>query len=117
MADEEDEESQGENPAWTPAQATEAIREIARQERLNLSYTQHAKDRLAERNLVISDVLHVLKNGFVYADPEPATRHSYNRYKMEAKTPNSNARTVGVVVIPDKSGCMLKVVTVMWIDG
>ncbi len=102
--------------AWTPKEATDEIRAIARSDRLVLSYKLHARERLAERDLIAGDVLFALKFGFVYNDPEPATRLGYNRYRVESKTPNSGSRTVGVVVIPDKKGCLLKIVTVMWID-
>jgi hypothetical protein len=90
--------------SWDPARATREIREIARSERLNLSYRLHAKEQMAERDLIVSDVLHVLKNGFVYAKPEPSTRSGYFRYAMESKTPNSGSRRVRVIVIPDKKG-------------
>ncbi|MBR7518797.1 hypothetical protein KC217_24345, partial [Mycobacterium tuberculosis] len=58
----------------------------------------------------------VLRCGFVYEDPVPATQRDLYRYKMETRTPNSNNRVVRVVVIPDPSKCWAKIVTVMWVD-
>ena len=101
---------------WSPRDATERIRAIARRDDLNLSYKLHARERLRERSLIISDVLHVLKNGFVYDEAVKATRPGYHRYLVQSTTPNSAGRNVGVVVIPDQQGCLLKIVTVMWID-
>ncbi len=71
---------------------------------------------MAERGLIVSDVLYLLKNGFVYENAEPATRKGYYRYKMECRTPNSGSRRVRVVVIPEKRGCLLKLITIMWVD-
>ena len=82
-----------------------------------LAWTRHARERMAERNLLMSDILHVLKNGFVYDAPQPSTRPGFYRYAMQAQTPNSGNREVRVIVIPDPAGCgSLKIVTVMWVD-
>ncbi|WP_446737899.1 DUF4258 domain-containing protein [Rhizobium sp. CFBP 13726] len=81
-----------------------------------MTYKRHATERLGERNLVVSDVLYALKNGFVYIDAEAATRPGYFKYRMECRTPNSGSRSIGVIVIPEHSGYCLKVITVMWID-
>jgi len=102
---------------WPPAMATDKIRAIARSDCLELSYTRHARERMQERGLLTGDILYVLKNGFVYQGPQSGKVEGYFKYRMEAQTPNSGSRTVGVVVIPDKDGnCALKVVTVMWIN-
>lgn len=101
---------------WTTATATDEIRQIARSDSLKITYREHARERLAERDLIMSDVLYVLKNGFVHLAPVPSTRPGFNKYCMECKSPNSNGRDVRIVVIPDKKQCWLKIVTVMWID-
>jgi hypothetical protein len=71
---------------------------------------------MEERDLVMGDVLYLLKNGFVYEEPEPSTNKRFYKYCMESKTPNSRNRAVRVVVIPDQYRCELKIVTVMWVD-
>lgn len=101
---------------WKSADATDAIRQMGASPTLDLSYTGHVKDRLAERDLLIGDVRYVLKHGFVFDDPQPATQAGLFRYQMETRTPNSNNRTVRIVVIPDPQRCWIKVVTVMWAD-
>ncbi|WP_366925236.1 DUF4258 domain-containing protein [Novosphingobium sp. SCN 63-17] len=101
---------------WTKAKATDGIREIARSARLTISYKRHAINQMAERDLIISDVLYVLKNGFVHIEPEPSTRSGYNKYGMECTCPNSGSRAVRVIVIPDRKACFLKIITVMWVD-
>ncbi|GJE41301.1 DUF4258 domain-containing protein [Methylobacterium soli] len=58
---------------WKPATATIEIRKLARDERLPMTYTRHIRERLAERDLTIGDVLYVLKHGFVYEEPEEST--------------------------------------------
>lgn len=101
---------------WTPGQATTEIRTIANSTDFTISYKRHATDQMSERGLIMSDVLHVLKYGFVYSDPIPSTREGYHKYAMENKVPNGGNREVRVIVIPDKLSCELKIVTVMWVD-
>ncbi len=67
------------------------------------------------RDLVIGDVLHVLKYGFVYEPAQMSTQAGYYKYLMESTTPNSNRRKVRVVVIPAESPAS-KVVSAMWVD-
>ena len=87
---------------WKPAEATERLRQIGKSKKLTPFYKLHAKERMRERDLLIGDVLHVLKYGFVHEDPEPATQVGFYKYKMECKTPNSGGRLVRIVVIPDE---------------
>lgn len=70
---------------------------------------------MAERDLIMGDLLHLLKGGFVYDMPVPATRDGFFRYAVEGTTPNSQGRSVRAIVIPD-GGRDLKIVTVMWRD-
>ncbi|MDP2409983.1 MAG: DUF4258 domain-containing protein [Pseudolabrys sp.] len=100
---------------WNPAQATERIRSIAAGE-FAISYTQHALDQIADRDLIIGDVIYLLKNGFVYERPEKPARTSDWKYQMQCRTPNSGQREVRVVVIPDWRTKALTLVTVMWTD-
>ena len=84
---------------------------------MQLSFTRHVRERMEERGLMMDDILHVLKRGFVYENPHPAEPDGFYRYCMEEQTPNSAPRSVRVVVIPDPSGGgSLKIVTVMWVD-
>ncbi|MER8514813.1 DUF4258 domain-containing protein [Mesorhizobium sp. M1060] len=101
---------------WDAGRATIEIRAIAKNPKLNLSYKLHARDRLSERGLIVSDVLHALKYGNVYQAPIPATRAGHFRYRIECKTPNGGSRSIGVVLIPAKTGSLIKVISVMWID-
>ena len=101
---------------WDATVATERIRTIARDRRFSLAYKVHAMQRLAERGILTGDVLFVLKHGFVYGEPTPATRPDFYRYEMESRTPNSDGRSVKVVVIPDSKNLICKIVTVMWVD-
>lgn len=100
---------------WSPAQATERIRQCAGASTFTPHWKKHALERLHERDLLVGDVLYVLKNGFVLEDPEPSDAEGYFRYQVESKTPNSEGRTVKVIVVPG-DGHELKIVTVMWKD-
>jgi hypothetical protein len=70
---------------------------------------------MADRDLIVGDLMHLLKTGFVYEEPEPATRNGFFKYLIEGATPNSEGRTVRACVIPDGHR-EIKVVTVMWRD-
>lgn len=101
---------------WKPADATKFLNQLTKADRLNVIWTKHARDRMRDRDLIVSDVLFVLKGGFVYAEPEPSTQVGLYKYQIESRSPNSNGRTVRVVAIPDAQRCCIKVVTVMWMD-
>lgn len=100
---------------WSPADATDTIREIASGD-AKVVLTKHAKDQMANRDLILGDLMYVVKNGFVYDDPEPSTQDGYYKYAMESTTPNSNARSLRVIVIPGADENLLKFVTCMWRD-
>ena len=105
---------------WKPADATRIINRIARDPSCDLSYTVHVRERLAERSLIISDLLFVLRNGFVYEAPassDESTIKGHFKYKVECQTPNSGSRTLRVVVAPDEISCQIKVINIMWRDG
>ena len=101
---------------WKPADATIQIRALARHERLTMTHTNHVKERLEQRRLTISDVLYVLKNGFVYEQPEAATRVGWYKYRVESGSPNSGRRILRVVAIPSISDFQIKTVTIMFVD-
>ena len=101
---------------WSPAKATSEINAIAKDRMCDLARTTHARERISERNLIMSDVLFVLRNGYVYEEPEPSTVGGLFKYKVDGKSPNSGSRSLRVVAIPDKQSCQIKVVTVMWRD-
>lgn len=101
---------------WSPADATDEIRALAREPSLRITYSQHAKERLEDRDLTIGDVLYVLRNGFVYEDAADSTKPGLFKYAPESGSPNSGNRTVRVIVIPDPTRTWVKIITVMWAD-
>lgn len=100
---------------WNPADATDSIRAIAKGN-YKLHQKRHSSERLKERGLFISDLLYVLKNGFVYEDAAPSTREGFYKYCIECSTPNTNQRSLKVVVIPCINPAQLKIITIMWVD-
>lgn len=96
-----------------PSEATTAIRGRCTPD-LTLYWTDHAKDRMAERELIMGDILHVLKHGFVHDEAQSASRAAW-KYAIQCVTPNSGGRTVKLIVIPCSDGG-IKIVTVMWAD-
>jgi hypothetical protein len=100
---------------WSSADATDALRHLAKQLKLKLHLTTHAREQMKSRDLIVGDVLHVLKNGFVYDPAIEATQPGCFKYKIESSSP-AGMRTVRVVVIPWVNPPELKIVTVMWRD-
>ena len=100
---------------WKPADATAEINRRAKSDVLNLSLSLHSKERMEERGLIVADLLHLLKHGFVYQPPETATREGFFKYQIDGTTPNSDGRTLRAVVIPGNDASV-KVVTIMWRD-
>lgn len=86
---------------WSCADATDEIRAIARSDRMRLTKTNHFSEQMHRRDLIMGDVLYVLKNGFVYADPQPSTQPDLFKYGIDSMCPSSGNRTVRVIVIPD----------------
>jgi Domain of unknown function (DUF4258) len=104
------------NQPMLPANATELINRISKNLSCNLSLTIHAKDRLKERDLLMGDLLHVLRHGYVYEVAEASTLAGAYKYKIEGKTPNSGGRAVRAVVVASAKHSDIKVITVMWRD-
>jgi len=100
---------------WEAADATTNIHRMAEEPSFSLQFKTHAKDRMADRNIIMSDILYVLKNGFVYEPPKPSTRNGYNKYAIECKTPNSE-RSIRLIVIPNMKTCKIKLISIMWVD-
>ena len=71
---------------------------------------------MSERGLILSDLLFVLKNGFVYTEAQESTIKGFFKYQVEGQSPNSGSRVLKVVAIPDYKSCGLKIVTFMWRD-
>lgn len=99
----------------SPAKATHQLREYGASLDLDLYWTDHATEQMDDRDLLMSDVLHVLKYGFVHNNGVSTSQPGHFKYEMECTTPNSGNRTVRIVVIPSQS-CAVKVITVMWAD-
>ena len=91
---------------WTAAIATKRINACARGDNLRLIYKVHAREQMFARDLLIQDVLHVLRFGsFMMKE-----RNQRNQTIL-----NSGGRMVRLVVVPDGM-CSMKIITVMWKD-
>lgn len=100
---------------WSPAVATRNINACAKRADVQISLKLHARQQMQDRDLIMGDLLHLLKQGFVYDEPVPATREGYFRYAVESTTPNSDGRAVRAITISNGDR-ELKIVTVMWRD-
>ena len=100
---------------WSIEEAENRIHDYAQTD-FELAYTRHAIERLQERDILISDVNHVLAHGYIDQEPEESSRPGYCKYKICSKSPNSGNREICLVVIPDPGKPAIKIVTVMWKD-
>lgn len=98
-----------------PAVATRNINTSASRADVQISLTLHARQQMQDRDLIMGDLLHLLKQGFVYDEPVPASREGLFRYAVESTTPNSDGRAVRAITISNGDR-ELKIVTVMWRD-
>lgn len=100
---------------WSPADATDCIRNLAVHSALTLDLSEHAKDQMMDRDLFVSDIMHVLRHGFVYENPDAATKKGCYKYKVESTSP-VGPKVVRVIAIPWINPPEIKIVTVMWRD-
>jgi hypothetical protein len=97
----------------SPTDATAWIRSIAEGDP-TLPYTEHTRERMADRDIASGNILHLLRYGFVLNPGQPTRAPGLFSYEVEGRTPNSGGRSVRVVVIPQVG--VLKIVTMMWVD-
>ncbi len=100
---------------WAPARATKEIWKLAKRD-FEFNWAEHAREQILDRDLIIGDIIHVLKHGYVYEEAEPSARKGFFKYKVESRSPNSGGRTLRVVVVPQCKPPLFKVITVMWVD-
>lgn len=95
----------------TAAVAEKRVRELARAT-ANIQWSQHALQRMEEREIFDADAVRVLREGICKGEPEQTPRGEW-KCKM-VKTLRGNRET-GVVVVLTQSG-RLFVKTVEWED-
>lgn len=96
----------------TPTVAQRRIRAAA-EDSTNVVITEHAKERMQQRGIVVRDVLTVLRTGFVDSDPIPARAGEW-KCKVTKKLA-MGARTTGVVTVIAVNSRLI-VLTVEWED-
>jgi hypothetical protein len=98
----------------TPANATDYVRSKLGPH-LHIGLARHAKERMADRDIIMGDINHVLKFGYIYEEGEQSSQEGLFKYKIEGSTPSSGGRNIRVVLIPYPSN-LIKILTVMWVD-
>lgn len=100
-----------------PAEATKLLNKMSADDAFGLALTAHATEQMEKRGLLVDDVLHVLRQGFVYQAGEPTTRPSVFKYAIEGVTPNSGQRHVRVIAaMSEEQTNIARIITVMWVD-
>ncbi len=101
---------------WSAQQATDRIRAMAKMDDLSVTFSEHATDQMLDRDLILSDVLYVMKNGFCYDRGVATERLDHFKYAIECDSPNSGRREVRVILKPALYRRHVKIITVMWAD-
>jgi hypothetical protein len=95
----------------TAARAEKVIHQSA-QDAGNVVLGEHALERMSERGIFTTDVLRILRTGWVDDEPE---RTDYGEWKCKMTLDINRGRTAGVVTIIMQND-MLFVKTVEWED-
>lgn len=92
-------------------QAERLIAQLA-EESSRIYYTNHAQDRMEERNVSMQDIEKILRNGFCAEQP---MRDEKGQWKCKLIRHHHGNRDVGVVTVILRSQALL-IVTVEWED-
>lgn len=96
----------------TRAWAKQRIRELAA-DTANVRWGQHARERMVERGITDTDVLKVLRAGYVETDP--VRSDIGDGWKVKVVKPHAAGREIGVVTLILDRG-FLRLVTIEWED-
>ena len=84
--------------------------------RTTKAWTQHVKQRLKERGIIMSDVIYLLYHDFKLLSIDESTRSAEGlfKYKICGRTPNSDDKNIYLVIIPSLKINGVKIITAMW---
>lgn len=94
----------------SPTEAFEAIQKLLDECDERLGRTDHARDRIIERNVNFDDILNVLRNGTVSPHPEWSPKHGNWKYSVSGLDLDGMALVVVVALEP--KFCRITVITV-----
>ena len=93
----------------TPVEATNKIREIARNSE-NVMVTTHTIERMEERDFSMRDLLELLRNGYVDEDAQYNAEKQEYKYKIARVVDTRTAAAITVIIDDQK----VLVITIMW---
>lgn len=85
------------------AEALKLVRKLAKS---GVVFSSHVKQRMAERGFQARDVLHVIKKGAIFSEPEIHLRTGRWTYKIEGKTVDGERLHV-LVDIREAENCIV----------
>jgi hypothetical protein len=71
--------------------------------------TQHARERLEERDFDLHDVRKVLKSGQIYAPPELDVKHGNWKYRIEGQSIDNRELILVICFTPDPGARVITV--------
>lgn len=106
---------------------TGVINAMSRSGELDFCYTEHCKERMAERNITISDIRFVLKNGIIEEHQGKAvhkTNDKIHRYKITGPYygDEKGDRNISLIILvqidrfKEPAIKVQKIITTMWRD-
>lgn len=105
------------NKVLSPAKATNQLNAMSAADTFALALTTHATEQMEKRGLLVDDILHVLRQGFVYQAGEATTRAGVFKYAIEGATPNSGKRHIrAIVAMSETHKNIARIITIMWVD-
>jgi len=106
-----------EEQPWDAAIAEKYIRQLACDDNLALTKTEHSAQQMRKRCIIEYDIFYVLKHGKVLAEKtERSTQEGYFKYAIQSKAPNSEG-VIRLIVIPCVEKIHMTLITVMWVEN
>lgn len=100
-----------------PPSAVDAlVKALAEDRDLSIWFSTHAQEQMRDRDIVVSDLMHLLKHGIVGQEAEIEGGLAEHGYPLDGMTPNSGRRFIRAIVTVDPAAKSIGVITMMWVD-
>lgn len=99
-----------------PADAEGWFRHLVATEALRLSFTSHARERLAERGIGVEGMVRLLREGRVLRKPSAVDGLGRSKYTLEGSISEDDPRIMRIVVVAAPRSPIVRAVTVMWVE-
>lgn len=102
-----------EEQPWDSETAEKYIHQLGSCDKLALTKTNHATERMLERGIIDYDIFYILKRGKVIESKTESATRGFFKYAIQSKAPNSEG-VIRLIVIPCLDKIHMTLITVMW---